>query len=568
MKKNILWVSALLGLVACSNDDELQNSGAEQDSPVTVIATLPGNDTRVTLQDVTDGNGKNIIKVDWRESGECFTAMTTGAVGYENQERYRFHQTSGDEFQGVLPEKIDGQPYYAFYPVVNLRNSENDGYRYRDNEGNELSAFSATCVPFDFYDQNGTLDENNTLMVATSTDGGSFAFKHLTAIVKFTLSGLPTNVQEAYFQMSWDGGCPTNGCFDLTQADIASMYPESEDGFIQIATPITDKTATFYAYLPPVAKGKTLEIICGYNDEEYAHICSTSVELAEKGIDAGKFYRVARTMEVESQSRQMTAGSVEELQAWVDAFQKFGGGINLTLTGDIDLTEADLDGDSENESNWPWLDLYGGVTINGNGHTLKGVKRVVGDESASLFGSIDESSVVQHLHLTDVNFSSSEYYASGVVSDNFGRVVGCSVSGTIECGNTGYPCGGIVGYNNSSGRVIACYSTASVAGGYCCGSIAGSNYNVGEDVEQSGIKACYYTSGNYGIGYDELFEGACNNGAEKVDGNSITWASVIGIMNQLLTEYASDSYKYELNGDEATKEAMPLKLIEKPEYEW
>lgn len=552
MKKNILWVSALLGLVACSNDDELQNSGAEQDSPVTVIATLPGNDTRVTLQDVTDGNGKNIIKVDWRESGECFTAMTTGAVGYENQELYRFHQTSGDEFQGVLPEKIDGQPYYAFYPVVNL-------------EGNELSAFSATCVPFDFFDQNGTLDENNTLMVATSTDGGSFAFKHLTAIVKFTLSGLPTNVQEAYFLISWDGGCPASGCFDLTQADIASMYPESEDGSIQIATPITDKTATFYAYLPPVTKGKTLKIICGYIDEEYIHICSTSVELAEKGIDAGKFYRVARTMEVESQSRQMTAGNVEELQAWVDAFKKFGGGINLTLTGDIDLTDADLDEDSENESNWPLLDLYGGVTINGNGHTLKGVKRrVVGDDPASLFHIIDESSVVQHLHLTDVNFSSSGYCASGVVSDNSGRVVGCSVSGTIACGNTGYPCGGIVGSNNSSGRVIACYSTASVTGGYCCGSIAGENRNVGEDVGQSGIKACYYTSGNYGIGYDELSEGACNNGAEKVDGNSITWGSVIENMNRLLTEYAGDSYKYQLNDDEATKEAMPLKLIEKP----
>lgn len=561
MKRN-LWAAALLGLVACSNDDELQNSGTGQDSPVTVIATLPGNDTRVTLQDVTDENGKNIIKVDWRESGECFTAMTTGAVGYENQEDYRFHQTSGDEFQGVLPEKIDGQPYYAYYPVINLWDSEYDSYKYMDSEGNDVSAFSATCVPFDFYDQNGTLDENNTLMVATSTDGGNFAFRHLTAIVKFTLSGFPSNVQEAYFQMSWDGGCPTRGCFDLTQADIASMYPESEDGSIQIAIPITDKTATFYAYLPPVAKGKTLDITCVYDDEEDAHYCSASVELAEKGIDAGKFYRVARTMEVESQSRQMTAGNVEELQAWVDAYQMFNGSINLTLTGDIDLTNADLDGDPDNESNWPWLDLYG-VTINGNGHTLKGVKRVVEDESASLFNSIDEYSVVRHLHLSDVNFSSSGYYASGVVSDNFGRVVGCSVSGTIECGNIGYPCGGIVGSNNSSGQVIACYSTASVAGGYCCGSIAGGNYNVGESVEQSGVKGCYYTSGDYGIGYDKLSEEPCNYGAENVDGNSITWESVIDNMNQLLTEYAGDSYKYQLNDDEATKEAMPLKLIEK-----
>lgn len=562
MKRNILWAAALLGLVACSNDEELQNSGTGQNSPVTVIATLPGNDTRVTLQDVTDESGKNIIKVDWRESGECFTVMTTAAVGYENQEEYRFHQTSGDEFQGTLPEKVGELPYYAYYPAINLWNSESKDYKYYDREGNLMDAFSATSVPFDFFDQNGTLDENNTLMVATSTDGGNFAFKHLTAIVKFTLSGFPANVQEAYFQISWEDGCPTSGDLDLTQADIVSMYPECEGDLVQIATPITDNTATFYAYLPPVAKGKKLEITCFYDDEEYAHCCSSSVELTEKGIDAGKFYRVARTMEVESLSRQMTAGNVEELQAWVDAYQKFNGSINLTLTGDIDLTDADLDGNPDNGCNWPWLDLYE-VTIDGNGHTLKGVKRVVEEEAASLFTSIDESSVVRYLHLSDVIFSSSAYYASGVVSDNYGRVVGCSVSGNIECGNTDFPCGGIVGFNQSSGSVIACYSTASVTGGYCSGSIAGSNYNVGEDVEQSGVKACYYTSGDYGIGYDDLFFNAGDYGAENVDGNSVTWASVIDNMNQFLTEYADGSYKYQLNDNEATKEAMPLILVEK-----
>ena len=274
----------------------------------------------------------------------------------------------------------------------------------------------------------------------------------------------------------------------------------------------------------------------------------------------------------------MTAGNVEELKAWVSACQEYRYGINLTLTADIDLTGADLDEDDAN-SNWPELSLKS-ATVDGNGHTLTGLKRHVTKEAAAMFAFLWEDAAVKNLHLADVDFKSSEYLAAGIVADNGGTVEGCSVSGSVVSEAAGYSAGGVVDTNRSTGIVKGCYSTASVtgkdgAGGvmdqndgivtacYSTGALASESGLIGGVVEvysEGSISSCFWncTGATAGVGCDDT-ETLGDDAAVKVDGTTVTWETAMNVMNTALG--ASFGWQYVVNTDEATKEAKPLVLV-------
>lgn len=599
MKRNYVWAAALLMLAACSNEDVLTTTDnpdrGNEGRQVTVTATLPGNDSRVALQDVTE-NGKNIIKVAWNESGEAFTVMTTNVqevTSEENDGGYVFIQKGGNQFEGTLPSAVSGKPYYAIYPPVDLYyvdDEDNDWPCYWDGD-TPITSFSATKVPFDLSVQNGELGKTNPLMYATSTGGQQFDFCHLTAIVKFTLGGLPeVGNGEIEFKITWDVGCPPWGVLDLTKNSVAEMYPEAKENgeyFVAVSTTNNNGTATFYAYLPPIDKGKSLNISYSRNDYNKTYIVdyTAQVNLNEKGIEAGKYYRAERTVTKNQISTSMTAGNVQELQEWLDVSRKYAGGIDLTLTADIDLTGADLDGDPSNESNWPSRLYLNNVTIDGGGHTLTGLKMNVSGEgeAATMFGYADENSVVKNLHLRNVQLSSSSYFAAGVVADNYGTVSGCSVSGTIESTADGYNAagvvadnsgtvtacyncadvqniknnayvGGVVGYN--SGTVTACYNTGKALAtgtGSFAGGVIGSNSNTAT------VSACYWSGQDVTNGIGIIDEGGAANddNATKVDGTTVTWSAAAQAMNTALN---GSGWQYEENTDNDTKEKEPLKL--------
>ena len=605
MKRNYVWAAALLMLAACSNEDVLTTTDnpdrGNEGQRVTVTATLPGNDSRLALQEATE-NGKNIIKVAWNESGEAFTVMTTAkqqVTSEVDDGGILFTQTAGDQFTGTLPTAVSGQPYYAIYPALDMCYIDGEGnvsYNYWDDQGYAINSFSATQVPFNLSWQNGTLEDTSMpLMYATSTDGEQFDFHHLTAIVKFTLTGLPEPEaadELVGIDIEWKGGCGLYGTFDLTQSAVTEMYPTVQDeavNYLPISTNIEDGTATFYAYLPPIAQGKTLDISFSVVGEDNVYECTAQVELA-KAIEAGMYYRATREVTTTAISRNMTAGNAQELQAWLDNRQKYYVSFNLTLTGDITLTDADdLDGDPENQSNWPAeVDLYG-ETIDGDGHTLTGLKMDVTGENASMFHRIDGQSVVKNLHLRNVQLSSSGYYAAGVVANNEGTVSGCSVSGTIM-GTANYRCGGVVGAN--SGTVTACYSSAAVsATNDCAGGVVGDNqgtvtacYSTGavsadEDSGYAGgvagtnsgyglVEACYWSGTetmSHGIGFDNVISepAPSNEGATRVN-EYVDWNSIaMGAMNDALpTDFG---WKYIITPDSNTSEAFPL-ILEKTSW--
>lgn len=531
MKKLAFLMTAAVALAACSSDDELLdnvgNGVPDKGEKVTVIATLPGGDTRVALQDVIDENGKNIIKVDWNESGERFTVMNaTDVMDEDNETTYVFTQTEGDAFTGNLPTAVEGEPYYAFYPAIDLYDEDEDYWRYDYYDTDEdhwmdAQSFSPTFVPFDFYSQDGTLNEAYTLMYATSADGKQFDFHHLTAIVKFTLTGLPEWMEEAYVYINWAEGCNTEGVLDLTQTDVAAMYPQTEEGvFMQLDAVAKDGTCTFYAYLPPVAAGQTINIELLSENEDSVYKGVASVELT-KDIEAGKFYRATREPEGEEVSRNMTAGTVQELKAWYEEACSNDMSVNLTLTADIDMAGADFE--------WKPFEIYD-ITVDGAGHTISNMTISSDNDAGALFHEIFEEATVRNLHLRNVNFYSSGYYAAGIAAHNGGSIIGCSVTGSIGSEADGYPVAGIAGYN--SGSIIACWSTAKLTGSYYTYGI------VAENEENSGtVESCYWSGETT----------AEDQAGEEVDGTTVTWESAASAMNEALPE---DFGKYyEANGD-------------------
>lgn len=261
MKRMVMTLAGIALLTACSNEDVLQNlTSVQEGRQVTVTATLPNEtpNSRVTLtEDNTDVNAP-VVKVAWNESGETFSVMTTTSAAQI------FTQTGGTTFGGTLP---DGDaPYYAFYPAT--ATSEN-----------------ATAVAYDLTAQDGTLNQDYAYMYATSTDGTAYNFNHLTAIVKFTLSGMESVTPQTVSIMS--DKLAAEGTVNLT----TSTYTANAN-FVTITT----SSNTFYAYVSPMeamdADKNVLYVVASTTDGK---VYKGSLETA-KAVEAGKFYTATVTM--------------------------------------------------------------------------------------------------------------------------------------------------------------------------------------------------------------------------------------------------------------------------------
>lgn len=261
MKRMVMTLAGIALLTACSNEDVLQNlTSVQEGRQVTVTATLPNEtpNSRVTLtEDNTDVNAP-VVKVAWNESGETFSVMTATSAAQT------FTQTEGTTFGGTLP---DGDaPYYAFYPAT-------------------ATSANATAVPYDLTAQDGTLNQDYAYMYATGTDGTEYNFNHLTAIVKFTLSGMESVTPQTVSIMSDE--LAAKGTMDLTTLTYAANAN---------SITITTSSNVFYAYVSPMeamdADKNTLYVVASTADGK---VYKGSLETA-KAVEAGKFYTATVSM--------------------------------------------------------------------------------------------------------------------------------------------------------------------------------------------------------------------------------------------------------------------------------
>lgn len=154
------------------------------------------------------------------------------------------------------------------------------------------------------------------------------------------------------------------------------------------------------------------------------------------------------------------------LLAWNKAVQK-DESINCTLTADIDLTGKDW----TRIGTWPG---YSGV-FNGQGHRITGLN--FSAATTELFGLLNLRGVIKNLQLIDVNLYGSNGSAAGIVEQNNGQIIACSVTGKISA--YGRTCG-IADLNY--GSITACWFDGTLKD-YESGAIVRFNYKT--------ITSCY-----------------------------------------------------------------------------
>ena len=210
--------------------------------------------------------------------------------------------------------------------------------------------------------------------------------------------------------------------------------------------------------------------------------------------------------------------NADGLLAWNKAAQK-DESINCTLTADIDLTGKDW----TQIGTWPG---YSGV-FNGQGHRITGLN--FSAATTELFGLLNERGVIKNLQLIDVNLYGNSGSAAGIVDQNNGQIIACSVTGKISA--YGRTCG-IADLNY--GRITACWFDGTLKE-YESGAIVRYNYKI--------ITSCYW-GGNVGQGvfrdHGEKVD------ATKVDGATVKWQTAVDGMNTALT---AGDYQWVLGTD-------------------
>ena len=206
------------------------------------------------------------------------------------------------------------------------------------------------------------------------------------------------------------------------------------------------------------------------------------------------------------------------LLAWNKAVQK-DESINCTLTADIDLTGKDW----TRIGTWPG---YSGV-FNGQGHRITGLN--ISAATTELFGLLNVRGVIKNLQLIDVNLYGSSGSAAGIVEQNEGQIIACSVTGKISA--YGRTCG-IADLNY--GSITACWFDGTLKE-YESGAIVRYNYNT--------ITSCYW-GGNAGQGVFRNHGGTVD--ATKVDGATVKWQTAVDGMNTALTD---NDYQWALGND-------------------
>ena len=196
------------------------------------------------------------------------------------------------------------------------------------------------------------------------------------------------------------------------------------------------------------------------------------------------------------------------LTEWAKAAQS-DPSLNCTLTEDINMVDK----------NWTPIgnsfQTYNG-TFDGQGYSITGLN------APSLFGGTGESATVKNLQLVDVELYESGGGTAGIVVNNYGQVIACSVTGKIDA----FSAVSGIAYANQ-GSITACWFDGTLKEN-ASGGIVNYNFSIGS------ITACYWRANTDKGVYNN--EGGTIDATKVNDGES--WENAIDGMNAALTDNA------------------------------
>ena len=492
-------LALLFALAACTQDELADNNRlSKEEYPIVIHAT--GLSVEATPQ--ATPSTRTTVDGDWQ--GVQTVALKMGDVVKE----YTVTPNSADNTKATLSRKND--PYYwtsrdpitvsAWWPFNNADITQMPAVKVAEDQS-KLADFQNS----DFISaENRNVEFNNPTL----------EFTHRTARVTIELkpgTGF-TSVAGATVRLvslSADNGNPTaiktyNASGNTYEALTAPQTIAAGKPFVRVELgggtfyfrPQNDvvlKAGSRYKYTVKVnATGLTLD---GCTIGDWADGGSESGEAEDLGYS------------IQNDGSYMVYNA-KGLLAWNKAVQK-DESINCTLTADIDLTGREW----TRIGTWPG---YSGI-FNGQGHRITGLN--FSAATTELFGLLNERGVIKNLQLIDVNLYGNSGSAAGIVEQNNGQIIACSVTGKISA--YGRTCG-IADLNY--GRITACWFDGTLKE-YESGAIVRYNYKI--------ITSCYW-GGNVGQGvfrdHGEKVD------ATKVDGATVKWQTAVDGMNTALTD--------------------------------
>ena len=512
MKRATIHTSAaialLLGLAACTQDELADdNRLPEGEYPVVIRAT--GLSVEATPQAAP--STRATVDGDWQ--GVTSVALKTGDAVKE------YTVTASTDFKSATLSR-ENDPHYwtsrdpitvsAWWPFDNADITQMPAVKVAEDQS-KLADFQNS----DFISaENRKVEFNNPTL----------EFTHRTARVTIELkpgTGF-TSVAGAtvsLVSLSADNGNPTaiktyNASGNTYEALTAPQTVAAGKPFIRVEL----GSGTFY-FRPQnnvvLEAGNRYKYTVKVNATGLTLEGCTIGDWADGGGESGEAEDLGYSIQNDG---SYTVYNADGLLAWNKAAQK-DESINCTLTADIDLTGKDW----TQIGTWPG---YSGV-FNGQGHRITGLN--FSAATTELFGLLNLRGVIKNLQLIDVNLYGNNGSAAGIVDQNNGQIIACSVTGKISA--YGRTCG-IADLNY--GRITACWFDGTLKE-YESGAIVRYNYKI--------ITSCYW-GGNVGQGvfrdHGEKVD------ATKVDGATVKWQTAVDGMNTALT---AGDYQWVLGTD-------------------
>ena len=501
-------IALLLGLAACTQDELADdNRLPEGEYPVVIRAT--GLSVEATPQAAP--STRATVDGDWQ--GVTSVALKTGDAVKE------YTVTASTDFKSATLSR-ENDPHYwtsrdpitvsAWWPFDNADITQMPAVKVAEDQS-KLA---------DFQNSDFISAENQTVKF----DDPTLEFTHRTARVAIDLkpgTGF-TSVAGAtvsLVSLSADNGNPTaiktyNASGNTYEALTAPQTVVAGKPFIRVEL----GSGTFY-FRPQnnvvLAAGSRYKYTVKVNATGLTLDGCTIGDWADGGSESGEAEDLGYSIQNDG---SYTVYNADGLLAWNKAVQK-DESINCTLTADIDLTGREW----TRIGTWPG---YSGI-FNGQGHRITGLN--ISAATTELFGLLNVRGVIKNLQLIDVNLYGSSGSAAGIVEQNEGQIIACSVTGKISA--YGRTCG-IADLNY--GSITACWFDGTLKE-YESGAIVRYNYNT--------ITSCYW-GGNAGQGVFRNHGGTVD--ATKVDGATAKWQTAVDGMNPALT---GNDYQWALGTD-------------------
>lgn len=497
MKIRFLALAALALLLGACTQDELADGSrlSKEEYPIVIHATGLSVEATPSTRASVDGDWQGVTSVALKmgDAVKEYTVTATDADGYKSATLSR----KNDPYYWTSRDPITVSAWWPFdnaditqMPVVKVAEDQS---KLADFQKSDFIAAENRKVEFN----NPTLEFNHrTACVAIELKPGT----GFTSVAGATVS---------LVSLSADNGNPTaiktyNASGNTYEALTAPQIVAAGKPFVKVEL----GGGTFY-FRPQnnvvLEAGNRYSYTVKVNTTGLTLEGCTIGNWADGGGESGEAEDLGYSIQNDGSYMVYNA---KGLLAWNKAVQK-DESINCTLTADIDLTGKDW----TRIGTWPG---YSGI-FNGQGHRITGLN--FSAATTELFGLLNERGVIKNLQLIDVNLYGSSGHAAGIVEENNGQIIACSVTGKISA--YGRTCG-IADLNY--GSITACWFDGTLKD-YESGAIVRFNYKT--------ITSCYW-GGNAGQGEFRNFGGTVD--ATKVDGATVKWQTAVDGMNHALTD--------------------------------